>query len=41
VAAPAQERHVFPAEVCLTALTLSGQPMLLATVRDITERKQA
>ena len=32
---------VFPAEVCLTALTLSGRPMLLATVRDITERKQA
>jgi diguanylate cyclase (GGDEF)-like protein/PAS domain S-box-containing protein len=33
--------NAFPAEVCLTALTLSGQPMLLATVRDITERKQA
>jgi diguanylate cyclase (GGDEF)-like protein/PAS domain S-box-containing protein len=33
--------NVFSAEVCLTALTLSGQPMLLATVRDITERKQA
>jgi diguanylate cyclase (GGDEF)-like protein/PAS domain S-box-containing protein len=32
--------NVFPAEVCLTALTLSGRPMLLATVRDITERKQ-
>jgi diguanylate cyclase (GGDEF)-like protein/PAS domain S-box-containing protein len=32
---------VFPAEVCLTALTLSGRPRLLATVRDITERKQA
>jgi diguanylate cyclase (GGDEF)-like protein/PAS domain S-box-containing protein len=32
---------IFPAEVCLTALTLSGQPRLLATVRDITERKQA
>jgi diguanylate cyclase (GGDEF)-like protein len=32
---------VFPAEVCLTALTLSRQPRLLATVRDITERKQA
>ena len=32
---------VFPAEVCLTALTLSGKPMLLATVRDITERKAA
>jgi diguanylate cyclase (GGDEF)-like protein/PAS domain S-box-containing protein len=33
--------NVFPAEVCLTALTLSGQPMLLATVRDITVRKLA
>jgi diguanylate cyclase (GGDEF)-like protein len=33
--------NVFPAEVCLTALTLSGQPMLLATVRDITARKLA
>jgi diguanylate cyclase (GGDEF)-like protein/PAS domain S-box-containing protein len=33
--------HVFPAEVCLTALTLSGKPMLLATVRDISERKAA
>ena len=32
---------VFPAEVCLTALRLSGRPMLLATVRDITERKHA
>ncbi len=32
---------VFPAEVCLTALTLSGRPRLLATVRDITERKLA
>jgi diguanylate cyclase (GGDEF)-like protein/PAS domain S-box-containing protein len=32
---------VFPAEVCLTALTLSGQPKLLATVRDITDRKAA
>ena len=32
---------VFPAEVCLTALILSGQPKLLATVRDITERKQS
>jgi len=32
---------VFPTEVCLTALTLSGRPTLLATVRDITERKQA
>lgn len=31
---------VFPAEVCLTALTLNGQRVLLATVRDITERKQ-
>jgi diguanylate cyclase len=32
---------VFPAEVCLTALTLSGRPRLLATVRDISERKLA
>jgi len=31
----------FPAEVCLTALTLSWQRMLLATVRDITDRKVA
>jgi len=33
--------NVFPAEVCLTALTLSGQPKLLATVRDMTDRKVA
>jgi diguanylate cyclase (GGDEF)-like protein/PAS domain S-box-containing protein len=33
--------EVFPAEVCLSALTLSGRQMLLATVRDITERKVA
>lgn len=33
--------EVFPAEVCLTRLTLSGRPVLLATVRDITERKRA
>ena len=33
--------NIFPAEVCLTALTLSGRPTLLATVRDITARKQA
>ena len=32
---------VFLAEVCLTALTLSGRPTLLATVRDITDRKVA
>jgi diguanylate cyclase (GGDEF)-like protein/PAS domain S-box-containing protein len=32
---------VFPAEVCLTVLTLSGRRVLLATVRDITERKHA
>jgi two-component system sensor histidine kinase/response regulator len=31
----------FPAEVCLTALTLHGRPALLGTVRDITERKHA
>jgi diguanylate cyclase (GGDEF)-like protein/PAS domain S-box-containing protein len=33
--------NVFPAEVCLTALTLSGKPRLLATVRDISNRKLA
>lgn len=33
--------EVFPAEVCLTALTLSGRSVLLATIRDITERKHA
>jgi diguanylate cyclase (GGDEF)-like protein/PAS domain S-box-containing protein len=33
--------NTFPAEVCLTALTLSGRPTLLATVRDITDRKAA
>lgn len=33
--------EIFFAEVCLTALTLSGRTLLLATVRDITERKQA
>jgi diguanylate cyclase (GGDEF)-like protein/PAS domain S-box-containing protein len=32
---------VFTAEVCLAALTLEGRPMLMATVRDITERKRA
>ncbi len=32
---------VFPAEVCLTALTLGGKPRLLATVRDISDRKLA
>ncbi len=36
-----KDGNVFPAEVWLTALTLSGRPTLLATVRDITERKQA
>ena len=36
-----KDASVFTAEVCLTALTLSGRPMLLATVRDITERKLA
>ena len=30
----------FPAEVCLTALTLSGRRMLLANVRDITKRRR-
>ncbi|MHB1675251.1 MAG: bifunctional diguanylate cyclase/phosphodiesterase [Acidobacteriaceae bacterium] len=33
--------EVFPAEVCLTAMTLSGRPALLGTMRDITEQKQA
>jgi two-component system, sensor histidine kinase and response regulator len=33
--------EVFPAEVCLTALTLHGQPALMATVRDITARWHA
>jgi two-component system sensor histidine kinase/response regulator len=33
--------EVFPAEVCLTALKLHGQPALLGTVRDTTERKRA
>jgi diguanylate cyclase (GGDEF)-like protein/PAS domain S-box-containing protein len=33
--------NVFPAEVCLTALTLSGKPTLLANVRDISGRKLA
>jgi diguanylate cyclase (GGDEF)-like protein/PAS domain S-box-containing protein len=36
-----KDGNVFPAEVCLTALTLSGQPTLLATVRDISDRKLA
>ena len=36
-----KNRNVFPAEVCLKVLTLSGQPRLLATVRDITDRKVA
>ncbi len=34
-----KDGEVFPAEVCLTALTLNGKPMLLATVRDMTESK--
>jgi diguanylate cyclase (GGDEF)-like protein/PAS domain S-box-containing protein len=33
--------NVFPAEVCLTALTLTGRRTLLATVRDITDRRVA
>jgi diguanylate cyclase (GGDEF)-like protein/PAS domain S-box-containing protein len=32
---------VFPAEICLAALRLGDRPLLLATCRDITERKQA
>jgi PAS domain S-box-containing protein len=35
-----QNGEVFPAEVCLTALTLNGRPALLGTVLDITERKK-
>ena len=33
--------ELFPAEVCLAALTLQGQRILLATARDITDRKVA
>jgi diguanylate cyclase (GGDEF)-like protein/PAS domain S-box-containing protein len=33
--------ETFPAEVSLTALTLSGRRLMLGTVRDITERKRA
>ena len=33
--------QIFPAEVSLTGLTLSGRQVVLAIVRDITERKQA
>ncbi len=33
--------ELFPAEVYLTALTLNGRPVLLGTVRDITERRRA
>jgi diguanylate cyclase (GGDEF)-like protein/PAS domain S-box-containing protein len=33
--------ELFPAEVCLAAMTLNGQTMLLATARDITESKIA
>src|ERR1022692_263626 len=36
-----KDGNAFLAEVCLTALTLSGKPTLLANVRDITERKNA
>jgi diguanylate cyclase (GGDEF)-like protein/PAS domain S-box-containing protein len=36
-----KDGNVFPSEVCLTALTLSGRQTLLATVRDITQRKVA
>lgn len=33
--------EVFWAEVCLSALKLNGRPMVLATARDITDRKAA
>ena len=33
--------ETFPAEVSLTALTLSGRQLMLGTVHDITERKRA
>jgi diguanylate cyclase (GGDEF)-like protein/PAS domain S-box-containing protein len=33
--------EVFPAEVCLSALMLGGRRVLLASIRDITERKHA
>jgi diguanylate cyclase (GGDEF)-like protein/PAS domain S-box-containing protein len=33
--------ELFMTEVCLTALSLSGQPRLLATTRDISDRKLA
>lgn len=36
-----QDGTEFPAEVLLTALELGGKPVLQATVRDISERKQA
>ncbi len=33
--------EVFPAEICLTVFTLSGRPVQLGTVRDISERTRA
>jgi PAS domain S-box-containing protein len=33
--------ELFPAEVCLTALSLGGKPALLSTIRDVTERQIA
>ena len=36
-----KDGEVFPADVCLTALTSSAHRTLLATVRDLTERKRA
>ena len=35
------DEEVFPAEVSLSSLTLNGQQLLLASVRDITERKHS
>jgi PAS domain S-box-containing protein len=36
-----KDGEVFPAEVCITALTLNGLPAQLGTVRDVSERTRA